>query len=136
MAEAAMRQRIVKELKILHAISVENPINPGTPDINYADGFIECKWLRHWPKREGTIVKLLCDLSKEQRLWINLREKAGGIVWVMLQCRREWLLFHGETAAKHIGKATRAELYELAYQVWTDGLNRDELVRILSARPT
>lgn len=127
-----MRQRLVKGLKPLHAIAVENTVGSGTPDINYVGGWIECKWLRRWPKRESTIVKLVHDFTREQRLWATSRWACGGASWLMLQCNREWLLFTGVAGAKRIGSCTRLELIKYTHSYWGEGLKDDELRRILS----
>ena len=51
-----MRGRLTKALRSLHAVAVENPVHPGTPDINYSEGWIEAKWLRAWPRKPETVV--------------------------------------------------------------------------------
>jgi len=134
MSEQAMRQRVVKALRCLDAISVENPAYPGTPDLNYVEGWIECKWLRSWPKRDSTVVKLQHELMKHQQVWLERRRRAGGQAWVFLQCGREWLLFDGAKAGQHIGSSTRAQLLEAADRVWTNGLVDEELVEYLRER--
>jgi len=136
MSEANMRQNLCDRLKKLDAIAVENPARPGTPDINFIGGWIECKWLRAWPKRVGTVVKLDHPLSKGQKIWINRRNRRGGKAWVMLQCGREWLLFNGGLACLYLGMRTRAELYSQARAVWKNGLDTEELTAILeTCRP-
>jgi hypothetical protein len=136
MSEQAMRQRVVRALKVLDAFSVENPAYPGTPDLNYVEGWIECKWLRHWPKRANTVVKLQHELMKHQQVWLERRRRAGGQAWVMLQCGREWLLFDGATAGRIIGQGTRQQLLDSASRVWTNGLVDEELVEYLKCNLT
>jgi hypothetical protein len=132
MSESNMRQRLVKELRPLHAIAVENPAGIGTPDINFVLGWIECKWLRNWPKRHDTIVKLQHDLTLEQRVWAKERISKGGNAWVILQCKRDWLIFRGDKAAKLIGNATRVQLLHNADAV-LNGLKQTELIEALNA---
>lgn len=126
-----MRQQLVKALKPLNAVSVENGVGPGTPDINYAEGWIECKWLRNWPKKAETIVRLGHPLMPDQIAWIKRRVAHGGTVWVMLQCKREWLLFYGLTAIAVLGHCYHKDLRAAAYNVWPNGLNVDELISTL-----
>jgi len=126
-----MRQRVIKALRTLDAVSVENPAYPGTPDINYVEGWIECKWLRKWPKRPSTIVKLDHDLMKHQQVWLQRRKNAGGQAWVLLQCGRDWLLFDGAVAGNLIGHCTREELIENASVHWANGLVDSELIEYL-----
>lgn len=130
--ESRMRGELVKALCPMHAIAVENgKAHPGTPDINYADGWIECKALRQWPKRESTIVRLDHPITKEQVIFIRDRAQVSVNVWVMLRCRREWFLFNGPDAFSSIGSSTRLELIRYAWHYWHDGLKNDELIEIL-----
>jgi len=133
LSERDMRQKVVRCLRSLDAISVENPVGPGTPDVNYVEGWIELKWLRSWPKRAETPVTLDHELTTEQRAWARRRTKRGGRAWVMLQCRKEWLLFRGDVAACFLGTATRAELYRHATIWWQDGLDTNGLTGALNA---
>jgi len=126
-----MRQQLVKALRPLDAVSVENGVGPGIPDINYAEGWIECKWLRNWPKRPDTIVRLSHPLMPNQKAWIARRVAHGGAVWVMLQCRREWLLFKGPVAIMSLGHFSHRDLCSMAYHYWPNGLNVDELISTL-----
>ena len=131
MSEHDMRGKIIEVLRPLDAVSVENRCGPGTPDVNYIGGWMELKWLREWPKRPETPVKLDHDLEPQQRAWLRRRRNRGGAAWVMLQCRREWLLWHGEIAAEIIGTATREELIARCHRYWPNGLNGDELIGVL-----
>lgn len=128
-----MRQNVVRALRSLDAVSVENRVGPGTPDVNFVEGWVELKWLRSWPKRPETPVALDHPLEVEQRAWIRRRRKRGGNVWVLLQCGREWLLFDGLVAADFLGTSTRAELYRHAKKWWAKGLDRRELIEALNA---
>lgn len=131
MSERDQRQIVVSALKGLHAISVENKIHPGTPDVNYMEGWIELKWLRAWPKRGDTVVRL-SHFNVSQRLWLKRRCNLGGSSWLLLQCRREWLLFTGRDAADYVGRVTRDGLYRCARVLWTQGLIKRELVDCLT----
>jgi hypothetical protein len=126
MAERDMRTRVTRALSSLHAISVENPVLPGTPDVNYVEGWLELKWLREWPASGGTPVRFN-HWTPQQKVWHLLRRKAGGQCWVLIQCKREWILLAGEVAALHLHDVTRGQLYELATHRWPDGLNEKEL---------
>jgi hypothetical protein len=116
-----MRQRVVKALKSLHAISVENPCRPGTPDLNYGgprSGWIELKWESKWPVRPTTPLRLTSDFSPQQRIFAIKRTMSGGRSHFLLQVGQDWLLLEGETAAKIVGTACRAELEAAAIQRW------------------
>ena len=111
-AESGLRGRVVKILTKmgLDAMAVENPAKPGTPDINYIGGWIECKKTSKWPKREETIVKLDHELMSSQKLWIRRRSKAGGKVFVLVQVDHYFLIFDGLWAVNNLGRKTRQEL--------------------------
>ena len=130
MSEQVMRQRVIHALKRLDAISVENAVYPGTPDVNFAEGWIELKWVNEWPACDGSTV-VLRHFTAQQRVWLMRRWRAGGNAWLMLQCKREWFLFTGETAANIVGKATRSSLITFAHKYWEFGLQDDELIEAL-----
>ena len=131
MSESGMRTNLVKALSVLDAVSIENPAGPGTPDINFIGGWIECKWLRAWPKRPDTPVKLDHPLLASQKVWIRRRIRRGGRAWVMLQCGREWFLFKGDVACDFLGTSSRNELHYYARAHWHIGLDADELIAII-----
>ncbi len=126
MSEKTMRRRIVTALRALDALSIENPIVPGTPDVNYIEGWIELKWARRWPEQESDILRMP-HFTNQQRVWLRRRWRKGGRVWLLLQVGQCWLLFDGATAADVVGTSTRRELFERAYQAWPDGLDERQL---------
>lgn len=134
MAEADQRRRVVHALRALHAIPVENGgCCPGTPDVAYIGGWIETKWLREWPARPDTVVRLDHPLTPQQRLWHRLHARLGGVSWVLLQVRQEWLLLRGVDAADHLEvDCNRAQLTELAHRHWPRGLDEKELLECVS----
>lgn len=128
--------RARKALGGLDPVRVENPAGPGTPDVNWggecrftniqAEGWIELKWVRRWPTMHDTIVRL-DHFTPQQRAWLLRRSARGGRVHVLLKVGQAWLLFDGATAARVLGKSTRAELMETALKVWPKGLVEMEL---------
>lgn len=130
MSEQTMRRRVVRTLRPLDAVAVENPCCPGTPDVNFADGWIELKWLRSWPRDASSLVTLP-HFTPQQRIWISQRWRRGGRVWVLLQVGHDWLLFDGQTAADKIGYYDRETLLVLATQCWMGGLRDEEFVECM-----
>lgn len=130
MSESDSRRRVVRALKSLHAVPVENPAQPGTPDVNCTLGWIEQKWLLRWPKRDGTPV-LIPHYTTRQRRWLRRRWRTDRGAWLLLQVRHEWLLFDGENAAEFVGRVDRARLGELAFAHWQHGLRDRELAEAL-----
>lgn len=130
MSESTMRRNVVKALMPLNGIAVENPVLPGTPDVNYVEGWIELKQLPKWPARKDTIVRIP-TYTPQQRVWAIRRRRVGGHSWFMLQVRKEWLLMDGAVAAQVINKATRTELIHHSIAYWSRGLPDDDLVATL-----
>jgi len=124
--EQEQRQLLVKALTKagLDSTSVENPAYPGTPDIQFIGGWIECKWVEDWPKKEETTVRIP-HFTQQQRVWLLRRWVASNksaqhyaVGWLVLYVAstRDWLIFDGETAALHVAKegANKARLFEIA----------------------
>lgn len=132
MLESSMRRVLIKVLYPLGAFAVENGIAlPGTPDIAYVGGWIECKATERWPKNAKTKVRLDHELTPEQKTWQFRWERSGGKAYVMLTVGREWLLFEGKYAALHLGYQTRKTLLENAIGHWTKIPSFDELAKLL-----
>lgn len=134
MSEQHQRQRVVRALRPLDAISVENPVYPGTPDVNYIGGWLELKWLRDWPKRATSPVAIP-HFTPQQRAWLKRRWLRGGDAFLLLQVGKGWYLLDGNIAAEYVGKVTRFVLERLARRSWPDGLRDEELREVLSSMP-
>ena len=125
MAESHMRGRVVRILRRHDAVAVENRVYPGTPDVNYIEGWVELKWLPRWPKGVGEPVRVK-HFTPQQRVWLRRRWRRGGRAYVLLQVAQDWLLFDGATAADHLGRVSRERLFELALKTWRK-LDEEEL---------
>ena len=72
-----------------HVTRIESSAGNGVPDVSFGipekNGFIELKYIKEWPKRESTKVKL--PLRPEQKHWLKARGQLSGNVWVI--CRIE-----------------------------------------------
>jgi hypothetical protein len=131
-SERDQRARVVRALKRLHAVPIENRVGaPGMPDVNFCEGFIECKWLRSWPKGETTLVRLP-HFTLQQRTWLARRWAVGRSAWLLLQVKKEWLLFTGQDAKDYVGLLTRDGLYRVARARWNCGLGDRELRECLT----
>lgn len=118
-SEKQMRGNVTKALRRagLDARPVENPCDPGFPDVEYIGGTLELKAVDAWPKRAGTPLRLE-HYTQEQRIWQERRCARGGRCHVLLQVGREFLLFHAASAAIHLGNLSREALYDLATHRW------------------
>lgn len=108
-SESAMWQKLRPVLLAakLDPVRVENPIHPGTPDVNLSNGkWIELKCIAGWPARDTTIVRI-AHFTPQQRVFLYRRWKyAPGTTLLLLEVRavRQWLLFDGDVAAKIVGR--------------------------------
>lgn len=127
MSESNQRHTVVRIMRPYDAISVENRVLPGTPDVEYIGGWVELKWLRRWPRNADVSEVKIDHFTREQRVWLKRRWRRGGRAFLLLQAnQRDWLLFDGETAAQRVGRVTRAELFASALVTWRK-LNKKEL---------
>lgn len=73
---------------------IESSAGNGVPDviIHHDNGhsFLELKYIKEWPKRPGTKVKL--PLRPEQKLWITSRGALSGNVWVLFRIQDDYFL--------------------------------------------
>lgn len=116
MSERALRRKVVSMLEPLDGFAVENPAHPGTPDVNFIGGWIELKIAEAWPPQGGPLR--IPHFTQQQRVCLRKRWLKGGRAVVLLRVKREWLLFDGETAAKHLGLVGRDDLLSLAKKHW------------------
>lgn len=134
MLERDMRGQVVKMLRPLHGFAVENGgCHPGTPDIAYVGGWIECKAQDHWPAREDTPVKLDHPVTPQQKIFALKHAAAGGTCWILVTIAGVWMLFDGVTGARVIGDSTREELEACASRVWYSTPKSSDLIDALNA---
>ncbi len=130
MRESAMRQRVVKLLRPLDAISVENPSRPGTPDVNFIEGWLELKVLEKWPVRAKTKVRVPC-FTQQQRVWLKRRWLAGGGSWLLICIGKDWVLLNGDAAAESLGNVDKETLLGLALIYSEGSLDEAEVYKAL-----
>lgn len=120
-SERDMRRKVIRALRPLNAISVENGVGIGTPDVNFVDGWIELKSVEKWPADPDKPL-VIRHFTQQQRVWLVKRCRAGGVALLLLKCANDWLLLDGEDAARLIGRATREELIATSHAVWPVGI--------------
>lgn len=131
MSEAGMRTKVTSLLRDYHAFAVENPVLPGTPDVNCTLGWIELKWTKRWPKvGENSIIRLE-HFTQQQRIFLLKRHSVDGTGFLLWKCGPHWMLFDGQTAFHRVGKCSRRELLDSALGVWEGSILKEELVTIM-----
>lgn len=128
-----MRQRVIQALRGLDPISVENPVHPGTPDVNHTGGWIELKAIEAWPVRPTTPLRIP-HFTPEQRVWLTRRWRADRRAWLFILVANDWLLFEGETGARIVGHTPRADLLTHAIARWTPMLVDEQLRAAVSPK--
>lgn len=98
--ESAARSLVVRALRHLDAVPIENAVGAGTPDINHRYGWIELKVFRN-----GVGLR---HFTPQQRAWIVRRAVRGGLVQVLVYDEGTWWLFDGEWAARTLKGCSRA----------------------------
>jgi hypothetical protein len=113
----------------LDPVRVENPICPGTPDVNLSSGhWIELKCLPDFPARDDLKLRIP-HFTPQQRVWLLKRwRSAPGTTHLLLEIRAvgQWLLFDGDVAAKVVGRGSVTEHRKSARAV----LGSHELARL------
>jgi len=98
MSEKNLRHWLSREIRKRggHVQNIEDAYSTGVPDMNICingrEAWIECKYLKAWPKRAGTGVRV--KFRPGQVNWLVKRGRAGGRAFVALQVGDERFLFH------------------------------------------
>jgi hypothetical protein len=129
-SEKLMRKKVVAALRSLHAVSIENGVGAGFPDIEYAFGVVELKSVSRWPPKGGPLR--ISHFTPIQRVWLMTRCRAGGRAFVLLKVKNDWILLDGAWAAQFLGKVTKDYIFADAIFLSTDGLDEKGLLRCLS----
>lgn len=120
----------------LDPVRVENPIHPGTPDVNLCDGrWIELKTIAGWPARVDSPVRIP-HYTPQQRVWLYRRWKyVPGSTLLLLEVRaaRQWLLFDGDVAARIVARTTSEDHLAKARGVFSEDALY-ELPRVLAGK--
>lgn len=125
--ESRFRRRVVETLRPYDAVAVENPVHPGTPDINYAEGWIELKVVRD-------PAAPIPHFTPQQRVFLYRRSRAGGRAHLLVAYERSVnvaSLFSAEDARTIVRPHDRSPL--TSFVSWAD--LRDRLPSTLGLMP-
>jgi hypothetical protein len=115
----ALRPRVVKLLHDRHARPVENPADPGTPDVCYVEGWIELK-------HSKSFTSHLEHYTTQQRIWHARQRMAGGTCWFWWQIGNTHVILDAAVAAYSIDRVDYEGLLIIAEAV-VEGFNAKEL---------
>ena len=123
MSEAALWDKMRPHLAPLDPVRVENALGNGTPDVEYAGGWIELKDGVSWPKKVEDPVRVhSLDRRPGQVAFLLRRWLAGGRCWVMTRVGRQVFLHPGYEAKRlRDGLTTRQFLTEAVWSSRADG---------------
>lgn len=136
MSETRFRKYLAKGLNpFSHIIQVENSYSIGHPDTNYCidgyEGNIELKYIKKWPVRANTIVKI-DHYTKGQRAWIFKRAMALGSVFLFVKIENEYFLFSPFVSIEKVGITLNKEgFYKNCIATWNKRIHFDELIEKL-----
>jgi hypothetical protein len=104
----------------------EDAYQRGIADVSFVQngmghGWMELKFRAISPLRPSTICKI-DHYTDEQRNWLKSKGNAGGATFLLLQLKRDFLLFD-HAQCQSVGKVTTADLYNMANWVSTNGLD-------------
>jgi hypothetical protein len=132
MSEASAWATLRKEFKRAgcHIQRFEDKLAMGIPDANICydgnEAWLEGKFLKAWPKRASTKIKV--TLSPQQVNWLTDRTRHGGTVFVWMRAPDGWWLFTHNF--KELSKGVlREELYASGREFKTA---RDLVTRLLT----
>ena len=130
-SESNASDTLKKALKPLHGKRIENIIEKGTPDWNYANGWIELKFADNWPARGGRLK--MDHYGPDQRIFQRKRGKVGNVF--MLWCiGKDWYLFDHDFAfyQLYLYGVTEKEAEDKSIMHWKKTLNGKELRECLN----
>ena len=146
-SEASLWKTLRKNMyRRWEATRVENPAAPGTPDVYYTlirdeiprskwlgypkmMGWLELKYLHKWPKKESTVITIE-HFTPQQKNFIRTHGKAGANIKLLLQVKKDYLLFDWKSSLL-IGKLTQEQMRDECIIAWFPRIDFDEFLLCL-----
>ena len=105
-----------------HSTRIESSSSNGVPDVTWGipgkNGWMELKNIDEWPKRKDTKIKL--PLRAEQKLWIKIRGRLSGSVWVLCRIEKYHFLLNSSQALEAYNGWTKDEWLKKSTDCWID----------------
>lgn len=118
------------------AVRIENGISQGVPDVSFSSrgvhGWIELKYLKAWPKRPDTIVKIP-HYTPAQKLFLRQHGSYGRNCFLFLRVGDDFLLFD-DAAAQEVGAWTKFDLISSSLAHWEKEVDPAELLLLICER--
>ena len=117
---------------------IENMVGAGIPDVTYCckgtDGWLELKYMKNWPKRESTLIKV--GLEDSQYAWMRrrLRNRSKNI-FVFVQVGKEYTLIpiiDIKTLELIYRGFTEDQWEDIKYYWWNNSLNIKEFMEAIT----
>lgn len=118
------------------AVRIESSSGNGIPDVNYAmavsEGWIEIKYVPHWPKRDTTRIPL--ELRDEQKIYFIRRLKLKRNVFAFCRIENDFFLLTGEQALEAAeGEWTKSDWMKKPELCWSGRVDFEGLYRRLAS---
>lgn len=109
----------------------EDKMSKGIADVSFAigqvNGWLELKYLPHWPKKADNVVQIP-HFTNEQRVWLSERPHA----WLFLQVAKDYLLFRG-CDVHVVGHVPRRALIDACHWTCVSPLKFHDLAATLAS---
>lgn len=129
MLEKNFRKSVVRLLRPLHAVSIENGVGVGTPDVNCALGWVELKCADVPADPDARVG--VPHFTREQRAWLRKRASVGGSCWVLLKVGKWWLVLGATVACELLDKVPLGRLIDECEDGWPRTPRSEELIECL-----
>lgn len=93
-------------------------------------GWIELKYLKSYPKRESTAIRIP-HYTSEQKLFLWKEGEAAGFVWLFVKIKNDYYLFDHKQAQK-VGGLNKKEMAAHCTNYWIGHLYVADFIELIS----
>jgi len=143
MIETGWRSVVVSKLKKFgHCIPVENPADPGTPDVFFLlkgapiCAWVELKYLQVFPVYDKEVLHVP-KYRPQQRNWIRKHYRNGGRAFLFVRIENEYFLFHPQVAIENVNiNLSTQDFSKKALRHWKGKIDYEDLVKVITHHGT